>query len=106
MAASRAVGSALFYYGDDKAESLRVLQHAVATGAAHDEPGRHGPALNDVADAAITSESYAAWTLWLQGRTREANSLSDDAVARSPARSSLHPGARPLVRLLAASVRG
>jgi len=85
VAASRAVGSALFYYGDDKAEALRVLQHAVATGAAHDDPGRRGPALNDVADAAITSEAYAAWTLWLQGHTADANATSDDAVARSRA---------------------
>ena len=85
VAASRAVGARSSTTGTTKAESLRVLQHAVATGAAHDAPGRRGPALNDVADAAITSEAYAAWTLWLQGRSREASSLSDDAVARSRA---------------------
>jgi predicted ATPase len=89
VAASRAVGSALVYYGDDKSEALRALHHAIATDAAHRDPHRKGPALNDVADAAITSQAYAAWALWLRGQTPEANLMADTAVER--ARALGHP---------------
>ncbi len=89
VAASRAVGSVLVYCGDDKAEALRALQHAIATDAAYGDSDRRGPALNDVADAAVASQAYAAWTLWLQDRTDEANAMSDAAVAH--ARALGHP---------------
>ena len=89
IAASRAVGSVLVYYGDDKAETLRALQHAIATAAAEEGPARRIPALNDVADAAITSRSYLSWALWLVGRTAEANEMSDSSIAA--ARALGHP---------------
>jgi predicted ATPase len=89
VAASRAVGSVLVYCGDDKAEALRALQQAIATDAAYGDPNRRGPALNDVADAAVASQAYASWTLWLQDRTEEANAMSDAAIAH--ARALGHP---------------
>jgi class 3 adenylate cyclase/predicted ATPase len=89
VAASRAVGSVLVYHGDDKAEAVRSLQHAIATDAAGPGPARRVPALNDVADAAVTSRAYLSWTLWLLGRTDEANELSDSAV--EAARALGHP---------------
>ena len=89
IAASRALGSVLVYYGDDKAETLRALQHAIATAAANEDTARRVPALNDVADAGITSRAYSAWALWLVGRTAEANEMSDSAIAG--ARALGHP---------------
>ncbi len=88
VAASRAVGSVLVYYGDDKQEALRSLRHAIATAAANPS-GRRVPALNDVADAAITSRAYASWTLWMVGETDSAIEMSDMAVAA--ARELGHP---------------
>lgn len=89
VAACRAVGSVLVYYGDDKAEALRVLQRAIATDAASGGQRRRAPALNDVADAAVTSRAYAAWALWLQGRTEEADAMSVKAI--DAARHLGHP---------------
>ncbi len=89
IAASRALGSVLVYYGDDKAETLRALQHAIATAAANEDTARRVPALNDVADAGITSRAYSSWALWLVGRTAEANEMSDSAIAG--ARALGHP---------------
>jgi class 3 adenylate cyclase/predicted ATPase len=89
IAASRALGSVLVYYGDDKAETLRALQHAIATAAATEDSSRRVPALNDVADAGITSRSYASWALWLVGRTDEANEMSTSAI--DGARALGHP---------------
>ena len=89
VAASRAAGCVRVYRGDDLAEALRALEHAIATDAQQRGSGWHGPALNDVADAGITSRAYAAWALWLQGRTAEANAMSDSAV--DGARSLGHP---------------
>jgi predicted ATPase len=89
IAASRALGSVLVYYGDDKAETLRALQHAIATAAATEDSSRRVPALNDVADAGITSRAYASWALWLVGRTDEANEMSSSAV--DGARALGHP---------------
>ncbi len=89
VAAGRAAGCVLVYRGDDKPRALRALEHAISTDARQRDNGRHGPTLNDVADAGITSRAYAAWALWLQGRTSEANAMSDSAVDR--ARSLGHP---------------
>ena len=89
MAASRAAGCVRVYRGDDNVEALRALEHAIATDARQRDTGPHGPALNDVADAGITSRAYASWALWLQGRTAEANAMSDSAVDQ--ARSLGHP---------------
>jgi class 3 adenylate cyclase/predicted ATPase len=89
VAASRAAGCVLVYRGDHKPEALRALQHAIATDARQRDTGPRGPALNDVADAGITSRAYAAWTLWLQGHTADANAMSDSAV--DMARSLGHP---------------
>lgn len=89
VAASRSAGCVLVYRGDDQPEALRALEHAIATDARQRDTGAHGPALNDVADAGITSRAYAAWSLWLQGRTAEANAMSDSAVER--ARTLGHP---------------
>jgi class 3 adenylate cyclase/predicted ATPase len=89
VAARRAVGSVLVYCGDDKSEALRALQQAIAIDADLPDTGRRGPALNDVADAGITSRAYAAWVLWLQGRATEADAMSDIAVER--ARAFGHP---------------
>jgi predicted ATPase len=89
IAASRALGSVLVYYGDDKAETLRALQHAIATAAAAGITTSRVPALNDVADAGITSRAYSSWALWLVGRTEEANEMSASAIAG--ARAFGHP---------------
>lgn len=88
VAAGRAVGSVLVYYGDDKHEALRSLRHAIATAAANPS-GRRLPALNDVADAAITSQAYASWALWLLGDNDAATAMSEAAVAS--ARELGHP---------------
>ena len=89
VAAYRAAGCVRVYRGDDNEEALRALEQAIAADAEQRDSGRHGPALNDVADAGITSRAYAAWALWLQGRTSEANAMSDSAV--DMARSAGHP---------------
>ena len=89
VAASRAAGCVRVYRGDDQTEALRALEHAIAIDTLQRDNGRHGPALNDVADAGITSRAYAAWALWLQGRTSDANAMSGSAVDR--ARSLGHP---------------
>jgi predicted ATPase len=77
------------YYGDDKAETLRALQHAIAAAAANESTARRVPALNDVADAGITSRAYSSWALWLVGRTAEANEMSASAI--EAARALGHP---------------
>lgn len=88
IAAKRAVGSVRVYCGDEHG-ALQVLGSAVAVDDDLPDTGRRGPALNDVADAAITSRAYAAWALWLQGRVSEAEVMSDSAVEQ--ARAFGHP---------------
>ena len=77
--AERALGSVLFYTGQDQALTLDHLQRALGLPDA-DRPGAYLGSLTDVVDPIITSRAYAAWTHWIMGDSKTARQMSDDAV--------------------------
>lgn len=79
VGAGRALGSVSFYRGDDQRETLELLD-TVLTAPDADRAGAYLGELNDVVDPVITCRSYAAWSLWLRGETKQARESSDRAV--------------------------
>jgi class 3 adenylate cyclase/tetratricopeptide (TPR) repeat protein len=90
-AAHRALGSTLFYLGEDPGAHLAVVIGSTAL-----ERSRMSfiEDLHDVVDPWITCHAYQAWALWLAGRTAEARELSDRALALS--KELQHPFTRTL----------
>ena len=79
-AADRALGSTLFYLGDDLDGSRRHLGQVIASDALRASRTRFIDELLDVLDPWTACHAYQAWALWLQGRPAEARAMSDRAM--------------------------
>jgi class 3 adenylate cyclase/tetratricopeptide (TPR) repeat protein len=90
-AAHRALGSTLFYLGEDPSAHLEIVIGSTAL-----ERSRMSfiEELHDVVDPWITCHAYQAWALWLAGRAGEARVMSDRALALGTALG--HPFTRTL----------
>ena len=79
-AADRALGSTLFYLGEDLDGARRHLEQVVASDALRASRTRFIDELLDVLDPWTACHAYQAWALWLQGRPAEARAMSDRAM--------------------------
>ena len=93
-AAHRALGSTLFYLGDDPAAARAHLELVIGSAALERTRMSFIEELHDVVDPWITCHAYQAWALWLAGRTEEARAMSDRALALSE--ELQHPFTRTL----------
>ncbi len=79
VGAARAAGSVAFYRGADHRRTMEMLDDVLGAPDA-DRPGAYLGDLNDVVDPVITCRSYAAWTQWLLGESKQARETSDRAL--------------------------
>jgi class 3 adenylate cyclase/predicted ATPase len=79
-AAHRALGSTLFYLGDDLGAASRHLQRVIASSALRASGTSFIEELLDVLDPWIACHAYQAWALWLQGDAEGARRASDRAM--------------------------
>jgi class 3 adenylate cyclase/predicted ATPase len=93
-AAHRALGSTLFYLGDDPAAARRHLEQVTASPALARDRTSFLDELHDVVDPWITCHAYLAWTMWLIGRPAEARQILQRAKELS--RELQHPFTRAL----------
>jgi class 3 adenylate cyclase/predicted ATPase len=93
-AAHRALGSTLYYLGDDPATARGHLEQVTSSEALARDRTSFLDELHDVVDPWITCHAYQAWTMWLTGRPGEARQLSDRAIELS--RELQHPFTRAL----------
>jgi class 3 adenylate cyclase/predicted ATPase len=93
-AAHRALGSTLFYLGDDPARARAHLELVIGSAALERTRTSFIEELHDVVDPWITCHAYQAWALWLVGRPDEARRMSDRALALS--QELQHPFTRTL----------
>jgi class 3 adenylate cyclase/predicted ATPase len=82
-AAHRALGSTLFYLGEDPAAAREQFDQVIASDAFERVRTSFMDELHDVVDPWVTCHAYQAWTLWLVGRHAEARQLSDRALELS-----------------------
>jgi class 3 adenylate cyclase/predicted ATPase len=88
-AAHRAVGSTLFYRGDDPVAASGHLERVIASQAFERARMSFIEDLHDVVDPWITCHAYESWALWIGGRPAEARAMSDRALALT--RELQHP---------------
>jgi predicted ATPase len=93
-AAHRAIGSTLFYLGEDPGAARRHLERVIASAALKRTRTSFIDELHDVVDPWITCHAYEAWALWLVGETARARELSDRTLALS--QELQHPFTRAL----------
>jgi class 3 adenylate cyclase/predicted ATPase len=93
-AAHRALGSTLFYIGDDPAAARSHLELVIGSDALERSRMSFIEDLHDVVDPWITCHAYQGWALWLVGKTAQARQLSDRALALST--EIQHPFTRAL----------
>ncbi len=93
-AAHRALGSTLFYLGDDPATAREQLELVIASEALERDRTSFLDELHDVVDPWITCHAYQAWSMWLAGLPAEARRLADRALALS--QELQHPFTRAL----------
>ena len=74
-AAHRALGSTLYYLGDDPAAASRHLQVVIGSEALARDRSSFLDELHDVTDPWITCHAYQSWSMWLTGRPAEAKRL-------------------------------
>ena len=79
-AAHRALGSTLFYLGDDPATARSHLEQVIASQSLERTRTSFIDELHDVVDPWITCHAYQAWSLWLMGRPEPAWAMSDQAL--------------------------
>jgi class 3 adenylate cyclase/predicted ATPase len=79
-AAHRALGSTMFYRGDDLAGASAHLERVIASDALRRTSTSFLEELLDVADPWIACHAYRAWALWLAGRPEDARRMSDRAL--------------------------
>jgi class 3 adenylate cyclase/predicted ATPase len=79
-AAHRALGSTLFYTGEDVHAASRHLERVIASEALRAERTTFIDELLDVLDPWIACHAYQAWALWLQGQSDAARRMSDRAM--------------------------
>jgi class 3 adenylate cyclase/predicted ATPase len=87
-AANRAVGSTLFYLGEELPRALHHLDVGIEVGASVDR-NRWLADLQDVVDPWITCHAYKAWVLWLLGDIDGAQATSERCWTL--AQESQHP---------------
>ena len=106
-AAHRALGSTLYYLGDDPDAASHHLQEVIASEALARDRHSFLDELHDVTDPWITCHAYQSWSMWLTGRPAEAKQLCQRTLDLSRgAPAPVHPGAGLQLRLLAVSVAG
>jgi len=93
-AAHRALGSTLFYLGDDPDTAREQLELVIASEAFECDRTSFLDELHDVVDPWITCHAYQAWSMWLAGLPGEARRLSDRALVLS--QELQHPFTRAL----------
>ncbi|MFZ0040153.1 MAG: AAA family ATPase [Solirubrobacteraceae bacterium] len=93
-AAHRALGSTLFYLGDDPPAARHELEAVIASEALERDRTSFIDELHDVVDPWITCHCYEGWSLWLAGRPAEARRLGDRALTLS--QELQHPFTRAL----------
>ena len=76
-AAHRALGSTLFYLGEDPVTAREQLELVIASEALERDRTSVLDELHDVVDPWITCHAYQAWSMWLAGRPAEARRLAD-----------------------------
>ncbi len=74
-AAHRALGSTLYYLGDDPDAASHHLQEVIASEALARDRHSFLDELHDVTDPWITCHAYQSWSMWLTGRPAEAKRL-------------------------------
>ncbi len=82
-AAHRALGSTLYYLGDDPAAASGHLELVISSHALERDRTSFIDELHDVVDPWITCHAYQSWTMWLTGRSVEAQRLSDRTLELS-----------------------
>jgi class 3 adenylate cyclase/predicted ATPase len=93
-AAHRAVGSTMFYLGDDPVAACDHLELVISSPALERARMSFIDELHDVVDPWITCHAYQAWALWLSGRPAAARMMSDRALTLS--QELQHPFTRAL----------
>ena len=93
-AAHRALGSTLFYLGEDPATARGHLEFVIGSAPLERARTSFIDELHDVVDPWITCHAYLAWASWLIGKPGQARELSDRAVALS--QELQHPFTRVL----------
>jgi class 3 adenylate cyclase/predicted ATPase len=93
-AAHRAVGSTLFYLGEDPPAARAELELVITSEALERDRTSFIDELHDVVDPWITCHEYQAWSMWLAGRPAEARAISNRALALSE--ELQHPFTRAL----------
>jgi len=79
-AAHRALGSTLFYIGEDVHAACRHLERVIASEALRAARTSFIDELLDVLDPWIACHAYQAWALWLRGQPDAARRMSDRAM--------------------------
>jgi class 3 adenylate cyclase/predicted ATPase len=79
-AAHRALGSTLFYIGEDVHAACRHLERVIASEALRTARTSFIDELLDVLDPWIACHAYQAWALWLRGQSDAARRMSDRAM--------------------------
>ncbi len=93
-AAHRALGSTLFYLGDDAGAARDQLELVISSAALERDRTSFREELQDVVDPWITCHAYLGWSWWLAGLPAEARRLSNRALELS--QDLQHPFTRAL----------
>ena len=93
-AANRALGSTIFYLGDDPAAAHNHLTRVITSKALERNRTSFIDELHDIVDPWITCHAYQAWALWMTGSPVEARQMSNRALTLS--KELQHPFTRAL----------